>query len=251
MQRKRHSYINPDQLNLHVERVIHTNRVSKTHKGGRTLSFQVMVVVGDTNGHVGVGLGKARQVPDAIRKAIEAARRNLVYVPRVGTTIPHEVEIEYGATRLGAQARLARHGYRGGQLGTGVAGSGGRQRCAGETRRLAQPHQRRMGDDGSVPRDAHARRDCSNPRATPAHAHPVVCTQVPRGCGGLTMLKITLKRSPIGYSESQKRTVRALGLRKLNQTVYHRDEPSIRGMIAKVAHLVHVETVAEEEATTR
>ena len=100
MQRKRHSYINPDQLNLHVERVIHTNRVSKTHKGGRTLSFQVMVVVGDTNGHVGVGLGKARQVPDAIRKAIEAARRNLVYVPRVGTTIPHEVEVEFGATRL-------------------------------------------------------------------------------------------------------------------------------------------------------
>ena len=100
MQRKRQSYINPDQLNLQVERVIHTNRVSKTHKGGRTLSFQVMVVVGDTNGHVGVGLGKARQVPDAIRKAIEAARRNLVYVPRVGTTIPHEVEIEYGSTRL-------------------------------------------------------------------------------------------------------------------------------------------------------
>jgi SSU ribosomal protein S5P len=100
MQRRRRSYINPDQLNLRVERVIHTNRVSKTHKGGRTLSFQVMVVVGDTNGHVGVGLGKARQVPDAIRKAIEAARRNLVYVPRVGTTIPHEVEIEYGATRL-------------------------------------------------------------------------------------------------------------------------------------------------------
>ncbi len=100
MKRKRYSYINPDQLNLHVERVIHTNRVSKTHKGGRTLSFQVMVVVGDTNGHVGVGLGKARQVPDAIRKAIEAARRNLVYVPRVGTTIPHEVEIEYGSTRL-------------------------------------------------------------------------------------------------------------------------------------------------------
>ncbi|MCS6923244.1 MAG: 50S ribosomal protein L30 [Fimbriimonadales bacterium] len=54
------------------------------------------------------------------------------------------------------------------------------------------------------------------------------------------MLKITLKRSPIGYSESQKRTVRALGLRKLNQTVYHRDDPSIRGMIAKVPHLLQV-----------
>lgn len=100
MRKKKHSYINPDQLNLHVERVVYTNRVSKTHKGGRTLSFQVMVVVGDTNGHVGVGLGKARQVPDAIAKAMEAARRNLVYVPRIGTTIPHEVEVEFGSTRL-------------------------------------------------------------------------------------------------------------------------------------------------------
>ncbi len=100
MRRKPKAVINPDMLNLHVERVIYTNRVSKTHKGGRTMSFQVMVVVGDTNGHVGVGLGKARQVPDAIRKAIEAARKNLVYVPRIGTTIPHEVEVEFGSTRL-------------------------------------------------------------------------------------------------------------------------------------------------------
>ncbi len=100
MRKRKQEPINPDLLNLHVERVVYTNRVSKTHKGGRTLSFQVMVVVGDTNGHVGVGLGKARQVPDAIRKAIETARKNLVRVPRVGTTIPHEVEVEFGATRL-------------------------------------------------------------------------------------------------------------------------------------------------------
>jgi len=100
MRKRQQERINPDLLNLHVERVVHTNRVSKTHKGGRTLSFQVMVVVGDTNGHVGVGLGKARQVPDAIRKAIETARKNIVHVPRIGTTIPHEVEAEFGATRL-------------------------------------------------------------------------------------------------------------------------------------------------------
>ncbi len=62
------------------------------------------------------------------------------------------------------------------------------------------------------------------------------------------MLKITLKRSPIGYSETQKRTVRALGLRKLHQSVYHRDEPSIRGMLAKIPHLVEVEVVPDEEA---
>lgn len=61
------------------------------------------------------------------------------------------------------------------------------------------------------------------------------------------MLKITLTRSPIGYNESQKRTVRALGLRKMNQTVHHADDPTIRGMIAKVSHLVHVETVSEEK----
>ncbi|MCS7064777.1 MAG: 30S ribosomal protein S5 [Fimbriimonadales bacterium] len=100
MRKKRQEPIDPDRLNLHVERVVYTNRVSKTHKGGRTLSFQVMVVVGDTDGHVGVGLGKARQVPDAVRKAIEAARKNLIRVPRIGTTIPHEVEAEFGATRL-------------------------------------------------------------------------------------------------------------------------------------------------------
>ena len=100
MRTRRQERIDPDLLNLHVERVVYTNRVSKTHKGGRTLSFQVMVVVGDTNGHVGVGLGKARQVPDAIRKAIEAARKNIIRVPRIGTTIPHEVEAEFGATRL-------------------------------------------------------------------------------------------------------------------------------------------------------
>ncbi|GBC93323.1 30S ribosomal protein S5 [bacterium HR15] len=100
MRKRQQERIDPDLLNLHIERVVYTNRVSKTHKGGRTLSFQVMVVVGDTNGHVGVGLGKARQVPDAVRKAIEAARKNIIRVPRVGTTIPHEVEAEFGATRL-------------------------------------------------------------------------------------------------------------------------------------------------------
>lgn len=92
--------IDPDQLNLHIERVVYTNKVSKTHKGGRTLRWQVMVVVGDGAGHVGIGLGKAHQVPDAIRKAIEAARKNLVEVPLVGSSIPHEVKVKFGATRV-------------------------------------------------------------------------------------------------------------------------------------------------------
>jgi small subunit ribosomal protein S5 len=91
--------INPDTLNLE-ERVIQTNKVQKTHKGGRTMSWSILVVVGDHNGYVGAGIGKARAIPDAIRKAVEAAKKNLVHVPLVGTTIPHEVLVRQGAAEI-------------------------------------------------------------------------------------------------------------------------------------------------------
>jgi len=89
--------IDPDTLNLE-ERVIRTNKVQKTHKGGRTLSWNALVVVGDGEGHVGLGLGKARAVPDAIRKGVEDAKKNIISVPLVGTTIPHEVLGQAGAS---------------------------------------------------------------------------------------------------------------------------------------------------------
>lgn len=91
--------INADALDLE-EQVIRTNKVQKTHKGGRTLSWNVLVAVGDRNGHVGVGLGKARGIPDAIRKSIEDAKKHMIEVPIVGTTIPHEAEMHYGAARV-------------------------------------------------------------------------------------------------------------------------------------------------------
>jgi small subunit ribosomal protein S5 len=91
--------INPDTLNL-SERVIRTNKVQKTHKGGRTMSWNVLVVVGDGEGYVGVGIGKARAIPDAIRKGVEAARRNLIHVPIVGTTIPHEITSRVSAAKV-------------------------------------------------------------------------------------------------------------------------------------------------------
>jgi len=80
-----------------AERVVHINRVSKTVKGGRIFKFSALVVVGDGNGLIGFGLGKSGEVPDAIRKGIEDAKKNLFRVSLKGTTIPHEVMGKYGA----------------------------------------------------------------------------------------------------------------------------------------------------------
>ena len=91
--------INPAELDLR-EQLVALNRVSKTVKGGRIARFAAIMVVGDGNGHVGVGLGKAAEVPEAIRKGIEDAKKNMITVSLKGSTIPHEVVGEFGAGKV-------------------------------------------------------------------------------------------------------------------------------------------------------
>lgn len=93
------TYIDPSRLNLD-DNVVKVNRITKVVKGGRRLRFAAIVIVGDKKGHVGFGTGKAQEVPEAIRKAVESAKKNLINVPIVNTTIPHEIIGHYGAGKI-------------------------------------------------------------------------------------------------------------------------------------------------------
>jgi len=93
------SKIDPTELTLN-DKLVYINRVAKVVKGGKRLSFSALVVTGDGNGHVGIGMGKANEVPGAISKANATARKNLIKVPLARTTIPHEMRVKFGAAKV-------------------------------------------------------------------------------------------------------------------------------------------------------
>lgn len=133
-------FVNPETLGEIEDRVVAINRVTKVVKGGRRLRFSALVVVGDRDGHVGFGTGKAQEVPEAIRKAIENAKKNMISIPRTGTTIPHEVVGEF----CGGQVLL-----KPAAAGSGVA-AGGPVRAVVELAGIADVTSKSLGSNTPI-----------------------------------------------------------------------------------------------------
>ena len=220
--------IDPATLNL-KEQVVSINRVTKVVKGGKNLSFSALVVIGDPGAKVvGFGVGKAKEVPSAIRKGIEAAKKNLRKVNVLETTIPHQVLGVFGSAQVLLKPAPEGTGVIAGGAVRAVITAVRDSQRADQVDRPPQSAQRGEGDHRGARIAARQKRRGRN-------ARPGGGETVMEG-----MIRIKLVRSPICTPEKHKRVVKGLGLRKLNQIVERPDTPVFRGMVKKVPHLLEV-----------
>ena len=241
--------IDPSKLTLE-ERVVQINRVAKVVKGGRRFSFSAVVVVGDGAGHVGAGLGKAGEVPEAIRKGVEDAKKNLIRIPMVGTTIPHEVRVEFGASRVLLKPA---------SQGTGVI-AGGSVRAVLEAAGVRDILSKTYGSTNPVNvtratiealRSLHSAEELSARRGVRLYSRISGQPAPTPASGGAPMaakLKVTQVKSEISHIARNRATVRALGLHGIGSTSVITDNPATRGMVRQVRFLVTVEEVTEADA---